>query len=179
MLPRRLRRDSRKLQAKQQTVSEAKSQMFRLVEWPARRDGALARDRGSPVLGRRCAWLRIAVHLSIAALALATPFGALAQDVPLGPHVRIKGLPAGVTLSGGQTNAERDWVVPLRGRGALKIDIPPCVAGNVDLTVALVGDNGDALAERGVALRVKAALTTTANSNPLPSSARTSPSPRR
>jgi hypothetical protein len=138
--------------------------MSRLFEWPARRAGALGGNGGDRKLGWCRAPLRLAIHISIAALALGTPIGAPAQDAPPGPHVRVKGLPAGVTLSGGQTNAERAWIVPLRGRGALKIEVPGGLAGSLDLNVALVGDNGDALAERGIALRVKPAVAATPSS---------------
>jgi hypothetical protein len=95
----------------------------------------------------------------IAALAVATPIGApQAEDAPLGVHVRVKGLPVGVTFSGGRTNAERSWMVPLRGLDSLKVEVPPVVARDFAFYVTLVGDDGVALAERAVELRVKSSV---------------------
>ena len=132
--------------------------MSRSVEWHARRDGAPGRNGDSQGLGWHRARLWVAIHMSIAALAVATPIGAQAEDAPVGPHVRVTGLPVGVTLSGGRTNAERAWIVPLRGLDNLKIEVPTGVVGDFDLNVALVGDDGVALAARGVELRVKPAV---------------------
>jgi hypothetical protein len=134
--------------------------MSRLIEWPTPRDAALGRNVDSQGFGWR--WRRVllwvAIPISIAALAAATPIGTQAEDAPLGPHFRVKGLPVGVTLSGGRTNAERAWIVPLGGLDNLKVEVPPGLAGDFDLNVALVGDDGVALAERAVELRVKPAV---------------------
>ena len=132
--------------------------MSSLVECPARRDGVLGRSRNGQGFGWRRARLWVAIHISIAALAVATPIGAQAEDAPLRVHVRVKGLPVGVTWSGGRTNAERTWIVPLRGRDNLKVEVPPVLAGDFVFYVALVGDDGVALAERAVEFRIKPAV---------------------
>jgi hypothetical protein len=133
--------------------------MSRLVEYPARRDRALGRNRNPLGFGSRRARLWVAIHALIAALAVATPIGApQAEDAPLGVHVRVKGLPVGVALSGGRTNAERTWIVPLRGLDNLKVEVPSVLAGDFVFYVALVGDDGVALAQRAVELRVKTAV---------------------
>jgi hypothetical protein len=86
--------------------------------------------------------------------------------VSVGPHFRIKGLPADVTLSGGDIDAERAWtmplsngeqawMVPLWAPDALKIEFPSGVVGNLDLVIALADNVGGVLVERAIALRVK------------------------
>ena len=91
--------------------------------------------------------------------AVATRFnvsvGGSLGDLPPGTVVRVSGLPRGATLSGGQANAERGWVVPLWVLDDLKIRVSPDTSGDFDLVVALVDNDGAALAERSVALRIK------------------------
>jgi hypothetical protein len=77
------------------------------------------------------------------------------EDLPPGIYVRVKGLAGGVTLSGGQANADRGWVVPLWALDDLKIRVPRDMSGTLDLDIALVDNDGATLAERSVALRVK------------------------
>lgn len=119
--------------------------------------------------------LSLAIHLSVAALAAgtATSVSAEPEDVPRGPYYLVKGLPAGATLSGGQTNAEHTWKVPLWAlddlkddpKDNLKIEIPSGLSGNLDLVVALVSSDGAVFAKRTVALRVKSALAATSNAD--------------
>ena len=45
------------------------------------------------------------------------------EDLPPGTVVRVSGLPSGATLSGGEANADRGWVVPLWGLDDLKIRV--------------------------------------------------------
>jgi len=138
--------------------------MFQLDEWRGRRNGG--KNGGKKRFSSR-ARLWVAIHLSVAALAAGTPTGVLAgpEDVAPGPYFRVKGLPAGAMLSGGQTNAEHTWSVPLWAlddlKDDLKIEIPSGLSGNLDLVVALVGSNGTVLAERTVALRVKSTVAAT------------------
>ena len=91
--------------------------------------------------------------------------GGRPEDAPLGLFVRIKGLPDGVTLSGGYTNAgrpwtvplangERAWMVPLRVLDDIKIEISSGLSGNLDLLFGLVDDDGVVLSERTVEVRV-------------------------
>jgi hypothetical protein len=80
--------------------------------------------------------------------------GGSPEDLRPGTVVRVSGLPRGATLSGGQANADRGWVVPLWALDDLKIRVSPDVSGDFDLVVALVDNNGATLAERSVALRI-------------------------
>ena len=132
--------------------------MCSLVECPTRRDGVLGRNRNGQGFGWRRARLWVAIHISIAALAVSTPIGTQAENAPLRVHARVNGLPLSVTWSGGRTNAERAWIVPLQGRDNLKVEVPPVLAGDSVFYVALVGDDGGVLAERAVELRVKPAV---------------------
>jgi hypothetical protein len=77
------------------------------------------------------------------------------EDLPPGTVVHVSGLPRGATLSAGQANADRGWVVPLWALDDLKIRVSPDTSGDFDLVVALVDNNGAMLGERSVALRVK------------------------
>ncbi len=132
-----------------------------------RRCGASGKKGCSNNLAR----LSLAIHLSVAALAAGTPTSVSAgpEDVPRGPYYLVKGLPAGATLSGGQTNAEHTWKVPLWAlddlkddpKDSLKIEIPSGLSGNLDFVVALVGSDGAVFAKRTVALRVKSAFAAT------------------
>jgi hypothetical protein len=91
--------------------------------------------------------------------AVATRFdvsvGGNPEDLRPGTVVRVSGLPRGATLSGGQANADRGWVVPLWALDDLKIRVSSDTSGDFDLVVALVDNNGATLGERSVALRVK------------------------
>ena len=91
--------------------------------------------------------------------AVATRFdvsvGGSPDDLPPGTVVRVSGLPSGATLSGGQANADRGWVVPLWALDDLKIGLSPDTSGEFNLVVALVDNNGATLAERSVSLRIK------------------------
>jgi len=89
-----------------------------------------------------------------AATRLNVGVGGRPDDLPPGTYVRVKGLAGGVTLSAGQANADRGWVLPLWALDDLKIRVPPDVSGTLRLDIALVSD-GAALAERSVALHVK------------------------
>jgi len=105
--------------------------------------------------------------------AASTPFavgvGGRPEDLPAGTYLRVKGLPTRVTLSGGQTNGDRSWVVPLWALEDLKLRLPSGIAGVLDLSVALVDNDGAVLAERSVTLRIKparAAATRAAKADP-------------
>jgi hypothetical protein len=91
--------------------------------------------------------------------AVATRFdvsvGGSPEDLPPGTVVRVSGLPRGATLSAGQANADRGWVVPLWALDDLKIRVSLDTSGDLDLVVALADNNGVTLAERSVALRIK------------------------
>jgi hypothetical protein len=77
------------------------------------------------------------------------------EELPPGAVLRVSGLPRGATLSGGQANADRGWVVPLWALDDLKIRVSSETSGELDLVVALVDNNGATLVERSVAVRIK------------------------
>ena len=70
--------------------------------------------------------------------------GGRPEDLAPGTVVRVKGLAGGITLSGGQANAGRGWVVPLWALDDLKIRVPPDMSGTLDLDIALVDNDGAA-----------------------------------
>ncbi len=127
----------------------------------------MGRNGGKKSCSNR-AWLSLAIRLSVTALVAGTPTGvsAGAEDVPRGPYYLVKGIPAGATLSGGETNAERTWMVPLWAlddlkddpKDNLRIEIASGLSGNLDFVVALVGSDGAVFAKRTVTLRVKSAV---------------------
>jgi len=80
--------------------------------------------------------------------------GGRPEDLSPGTYVLVTGLPGDVTLSGGQANPGRGWVVPLWALEDLKIKVPPGTSGSLDLGVALVDNNGAVLAERSATVRV-------------------------
>jgi hypothetical protein len=113
---------------------------------------------GTPPQRSRAAALVVPLTLNAEA-AVATRFdvsvGGSPEDLPPGAVLRVSGLPRGATLSAGQANADRGWIVPLWALDDLKIRVSFETSGELDLVVALVDNNGATLAERSVALRVK------------------------
>ena len=93
--------------------------------------------------------------------AVATRFdvsvGGSPEDLRPGTVVRVSGLPRGATLSGGQANADRGWVVPLWALDDLKIRVSSDTSGELDLVVALVDNNGVVLDERVATVHVQPA----------------------
>jgi uncharacterized protein len=84
------------------------------------------------------------------------------EDLPPGTCLRILGLPNGVTLSGGQSNPGRGWIVPLWAMDGLKIHLSEGISGEHDLLVALVDHNGEMIFnEQATKLRIKAAAAPT------------------
>jgi hypothetical protein len=78
------------------------------------------------------------------------------DDLPIGSSVRILGLPDGATLSSGQFDAGRGWVVPVGALQNLKISLPPGISGHVDVIVALIDNDQFVLGGRVTELRIKA-----------------------
>jgi hypothetical protein len=77
-----------------------------------------------------------------------------AEDLPPGTHVRIHGLPVGVTLSAGSIDGKHVWAVPLPALEDLTIEVPSGMSGNLNLIVDLVDHNGVVLDLRAAELRV-------------------------
>jgi len=80
------------------------------------------------------------------------------DELPLGTCLRVSGLPAGVTLSGGQANPGNGWIVPLWALEDLKIRLSPDgVSGDVDLVVALVDNHNAVIDQQTTRLRISPA----------------------
>jgi hypothetical protein len=83
------------------------------------------------------------------------------EGLPPGTCVRILGLPNGATLSAGQLNPGRGWIVPLWATDGLKIRASEEISGDHDLQIALIDNSGEILNERATTLRIEAAATPT------------------
>jgi hypothetical protein len=77
------------------------------------------------------------------------------DGLPAGAHLRVQGLPAGVMLSAGISDAEHMWMVPLRAIEDLIIEVPPGPAGDHDLLIALVDGDGAVIDEHSARLHVR------------------------
>jgi hypothetical protein len=91
---------------------------------------------------------------------LAEPASQAAISIQVGPpgripnntFVRLRGLPASVSLTEGYAIAPGSWAVPLVGLGSLKAIVPAGVSGRTEITIHLVGVDGATLAETKTAL---------------------------
>lgn len=100
--------------------------------------------------------------ISIAAMLLAepgieTPLPiqiAPGDDLPKNSFIRIRGLPPTATLSEGHVIAAGSWAVPLSGLPTLKLAAPNSGTSKSELTVALVGIDGNVWAEAKSTLAV-------------------------
>jgi hypothetical protein len=77
-----------------------------------------------------------------------------AQALPPNSFVRLRGLPASVSLSEGHVVSAGSWAVPLFGLATLKASIPAGVSGRADVIVSLMSIDGVQLAEAQTALLV-------------------------
>ena len=75
-------------------------------------------------------------------------------SVPGNSFVRLRGLPASVSLTEGYAIAPGSWAVPLFGLPTLKAIVPAGVSGRSEITIHLVGVDGTTLAETRTALVV-------------------------
>jgi hypothetical protein len=100
--------------------------------------------------------------ISIAAMLLAepgieTPLPiqiAPGDDLPKNSFIRIRGLPPTATLSEGHVIAAGSWAVPLSALPTLKLAAPISNTSKSELTVALVGIDGNVWAEAKSTLAV-------------------------
>jgi hypothetical protein len=101
-------------------------------------------------------------RIVVASTILAEPATQAALVIQVGPpgsvpgntFVRLRGLPASVSLSEGYAIAPGSWAVPLFGLPTLKAIVPAGVAGRSEITIHLVGVDGTTLAESRTALVV-------------------------
>jgi hypothetical protein len=68
-------------------------------------------------------------------------------QVPPGSFVRLRGLPATVSLSGGHAIAPGTWAVSLNALPDLTMAVPATAAGSAEVVVTLVSSDGSALVE--------------------------------
>jgi hypothetical protein len=91
---------------------------------------------------------------------LAQPASQTALAIEVGPpgslpnntFVRLRGLPASVSLTEGYAVAPGSWAVPLVGLPSLKANVPAGVSGRAEVTIHLVEIDGTTLAETKTAL---------------------------
>ncbi|MFZ1103985.1 MAG: hypothetical protein WAN86_14265 [Hyphomicrobiaceae bacterium] len=67
--------------------------------------------------------------------------------VPPGSFVRVRGLPATVSLSVGHAIAPGTWAVPLNTLPGLTMVVPATAAGSAEVVVTLVSSDGSVLVE--------------------------------
>jgi hypothetical protein len=103
---------------------------------------------------------RDASRISIASAILAEPASQVSLSIQVGPpgslpsnsFVRIRGLPASVSLTEGHAIAPGSWAVPLFGLPALRAIVPAGITGRSEIIVHLVAMDGTTLAEARTAL---------------------------
>ena len=105
--------------------------------------------------GRRYSGARRCTSHLVAPTILAEPASQAALAIQVGPgravpsnsFVRLRGLPASVSLTEGHAIAPGSWAVPLFGLPALKAMVPAGVSGRAEIIIHLVGVDGATLAE--------------------------------
>src|SRR5262245_1030907 len=76
------------------------------------------------------------------------------EAIPPNSFIRLRGLPASVSLSDGYSIGPGSWAVPLQGLSTLRAIIPAGVSGRSELTISLVSVEGTLLAEVRIAFVV-------------------------
>ncbi len=107
-----------------------------------------------------------AFAINVGTLILAEPAGETPLPIQVGPadalpkntFVRIRGLPAAVSLSEGHSIAPGAWAVPFAGLPTLRMTVPVGLSGRSEIVVALVTVEGVVLTEAKSTLVVGAAL---------------------
>lgn len=102
------------------------------------------------------------VRISVAPTILAEPASQAAMTIQVGPSgslptnsfVRLRGLPASVSLTEGYAIAPGSWAVPLFGLPSLKAVVPAGVSGRAEIIIHLVAVDGTTLAETRTAFIV-------------------------
>jgi TPR repeat protein len=172
MQKRALRRGRTKVQQPAPSALRASgSARRRQMTWLAGTLMALAQATAAaagaePVSATRLAQLS-EPRISVPPMLVAQPASQLALAIELGPagavpklsFLRLRGLPAAVSLSEGHSVGPGAWAVPLQALPRLKANVPAGVAGRSDLVVSLLSIDGRVLAETTTVLLVKAAAT--------------------
>jgi hypothetical protein len=115
-----------------------------------------------------------APRIVVATTILAEPASQAALSIQVGPpgsvpgntFVRLRGLPASVSLSEGYAIAPGSWAVPLFGLPSLKAIVPAGVSGRSEIVIHLVSVDGTTLAETRTALVVGATTTIAPSERP-------------
>lgn len=76
--------------------------------------------------------------------------------LPSNSFLRLRGFPASVSLSEGHAIAPGSWAIPLFGLPSLKAIVPAGVSGRNEISISLVGVDGNTLAESKTALVIAA-----------------------
>jgi hypothetical protein len=117
---------------------------------------------GAGAAGERSGGLRLAqregARLTVAATIHATPSSEVAVPIQVGPahtlppksFLRLRGLPPAVSLNLGYSIAPGSWAIPLAAVASLKANVPPWVSGRYQIGIALIGGDGEQLAEASV-----------------------------
>jgi hypothetical protein len=113
-------------------------------------------------LAGQAAAQRDSSRISVAAAIVAEPASQVTLSIQVGPRsslpnnsfVRIRGLPASVSLTEGYAIAPGSWAVPLFGLSSLRANVPAGVSGRSEIIVHLVAMDGTTLAEARTALIV-------------------------
>jgi hypothetical protein len=103
---------------------------------------------------------REGARVSVAPAILAEPASQVSLSIQVGPpgglpnnsFVRLRGLPASVSLTEGHAIAPGSWAVPLFGLPTLRAVVPAGVTGRAEIIIHLVGMDGTTLAEARTAL---------------------------
>lgn len=80
-----------------------------------------------------------------------------ADAAPKNSFVRVRGLPPAISLSDGHATGPGAWAVPLYAVATLQMIIPAGITARVEVSIALVNEDGAVLAEARSVLVVQAA----------------------
>ncbi len=109
-------------------------------------------------------------RIAVAATIVAEPASQAALQIQVGPpgalpsnsFIRLRGLPASVSLTEGHAIAPGSWAIPLFVLPSLKANVPAGVSGRSEIIIQLVAVDGTMLAEGRTALIVAPAASVAA-----------------
>lgn len=138
--------------------------------WPRAVALALGVTLAASALERAAAQRGEAPRIAVAATIVAEPASQAALQIQVGPpgalpansFIRLRGLPASVSLTEGHAIAPGSWAIPLFVLPSLKANVPAGVSGRSDIIIQLVAVDGTMLAEGRTALVVAPAASVAA-----------------
>lgn len=138
--------------------------------WPRAVALALGVTLAAIALERAAAQRGEAPRIAVAATIVAEPASQAALQIQVGPpgalpansFIRLRGLPASVSLTEGHAIAPGSWAIPLFVLPSLKANVPAGVSGRSDIIIQLVAVDGTMLAEGRTALVVAPAASVAA-----------------